>query len=83
MISLGDSGSPLLIKDDQMYFLIGVASWVKKGLEQNRGYGSSAGFVSLEQNLLWINDNNPLRYISSIADGNWSKNSNWRNQVSF
>ena len=77
MISLGDSGSPLLIKDDQMYFLIGVASWVKKGLDQNRGYGSSAGFSSIEQNSLWINDNNPLRYISSISDGIWSQNSNW------
>ena len=77
MISLGDSGSPLLIKDDQMYSLIGVASWIKKNLEQNRGYGSSAGFVSLEQNSLWINDNNPLKYISSISDGNWSQNSNW------
>ena len=82
MISLGDSGSPLLIKDDEMYFLIGVASWVKKGLEQNRGYGSSAGFVSIEQNSLWINDNNPLRYISSISDGNWSQNSNW-DEVSY
>ena len=82
MISLGDSGSPLLIKKDEMYFLIGVASWVKKGLEQNRGYGSSAGFVSIEQNSLWINDNNPLRYISSILDGNWSENSNW-DEVSY
>ncbi len=82
MISLGDSGSPLLIKKDEIYFLIGVASWVKKGLEQNRGYGSSAGFVSIEQNSLWINDNNPLRYISSILDGNWSENSNW-DEVSY
>ncbi len=77
MISLGDSGSPLLIKDDQVYLLIGVASWVKKGPDQNRGYGSTAGFVSVEQNSLWINDNNPLRYISSISDGIWSQNSNW------
>ena len=77
MISLGDSGSPLLIKDDQGYLLIGVASWVKKGPDQNRGYGSTAGFVSVEQNSLWINDNNPLRYISSISDGIWSQNSNW------
>ena len=68
MISLGDSGSPLLIKDDEKYFIIGVASWVKKGIGQNRGYGSSAGFVSLEQNSLWINDNNPLRYVSSTSD---------------
>ena len=80
MISLGDSGSPLLIKDDENYFLIGVASWVKKGPDQNRGYGSSAGFVSVEQNLLWINDNNPLRYISSISDGKWSQNSNWNEE---
>ena len=80
MISLGDSGSPLLIKDDENYFLIGVASWVKKGPDQNRGYGSSAGFVSVEQNLLWISDNNPLRYISSISDGKWSQNSNWNEE---
>ena len=80
MISLGDSGSPLLIKDDENYFLIGVASWVKKGPDQNRGYGSSAGFVSVEQNLIWINDNNPLRYISSISDGKWSQNSNWNEE---
>ena len=60
--------------------LIGVASWVKKGPYQNRGYGSSAGFVSVEQNLLWINDNNPLRYISSISDGKWSLNSNWNEE---
>ena len=80
MISLGDSGSPLLIKDDENYFLIGVASWVKKGPDQNRGYGSSAGFVSVEQNLLWINDNNPLRYISSISDGKWIQNSNWNEE---
>jgi V8-like Glu-specific endopeptidase len=80
MISLGDSGSPLLIKDDENYILIGVASWVKKGPDQNRGYGSSAGFVSVEQNLLWINDNNPLRYISSISDGKWSQNSNWNEE---
>ena len=56
MISLGDSGSPLLIKNDEVYSLIGVASWVKKSLDQNRGYGSSAGFVSIEQNSIWIND---------------------------
>jgi len=80
MISLGDSGSPLLIKDNENYLLIGVASWVKKGPDQNRGYGSSAGFVSVEQNLLWINDNNPLRYISSISDGKWSENSNWNEE---
>ena len=80
MISLGDSGSPLLIKDDENYILIGVASWVKKGADQNRGYGSSAGFVSVEQNLLWISDNNPLRYISSISDGKWSQNSNWNEE---
>ena len=82
MISLGDSGSPLLIKDDEKYFIIGVASWVKKGLDQNRGYGSSAGFVSIEQNSLWIDDNNPLRYISSSSDGIWSQNSNW-DEISY
>ncbi len=82
MISLGDSGSPLLIKDDEKYFIIGVASWVKKGIDQNRGYGSSAGFVSIEQNSLWINDNNPLRYVSSTSDGIWSQNSNW-DEISY
>ena len=77
MISLGDSGSPLLIKEDDEYLLVGVASWIKKGLDQKRGYGASAGFTSIEQNLLWIEDNNPLRYISSISDGTWTQNSNW------
>lgn len=77
MISLGDSGSPLLIKKDGSFFLIGIASWIKKNSKNDRGYGSSAGFTSIEQNYEWIMMNNPLRNVISIGDGNWIDESNW------
>ena len=77
MISLGDSGSPLLIKRDDSFFLIGVASWIKKNTKNERGYGSSAGFTSIEQNYEWIKRNNPLRNVISIGDGNWTDGNNW------
>ena len=78
MISLGDSGSPLLIKTDNNYSVVGVASWIKKDNETlNRGYGSSAGYASIQQNLQWINETNPLRNVSSLKGGEWSLGSNW------
>ena len=83
MISLGDSGSPLLIKDNGQFLVTGIASWIKKNPEtQNRGYGSSAGFASIQQNLQWINETNPLRDISSLKSGEWSLGSNWSDTVS-
>ena len=83
MISLGDSGSPLLIKNNGQFLVTGIASWIKKNPEtQNRGYGSSAGFASIQQNLQWINDTNPLRSISSVQDGEWTYNSNWSDTTS-
>ena len=83
MISLGDSGSPLLIKDNGQFLVTGIASWIKKNPEtQNRGYGSSAGFASIQQNLQWINDTNPLRSVSSVEDGEWTLNSNWSDTTS-
>ena len=78
MISLGDSGSPLLLKENDNYLVAGIASWVKKDIvTQNRGYGSSAGFSSVQQNLDWIMENNPLRKISSLSDGSWNDQNNW------
>ncbi len=77
MISLGDSGSPLLIKKDSSFFLIGIASWITKNSKNERGYGSSAGFTSIEQNYEWIKLNNPLRNVISIGDGNWIDENNW------
>ena len=83
MISLGDSGSPLLIKDNGQFLVTGIASWIKKNPEtQNRGYGSSAGFASIQQNLQWINETNPLRDVSSLKSGEWSLGSNWSDTVS-
>ena len=78
IISLGDSGSPLLAKENNQLSVIGIASWIKKNPEtQNRGYGSLAGFSSIQQNLQWINNTNPLRNVSSIYDGEWSTDLNW------
>ncbi len=83
MISLGDSGSPLLIKKNNRFSIVGIASWIKKNPSTlNRGYGASAGFSSIQQNQKWLEDNNPLRSITSILDGNWSIDSNW-NDSSF
>ena len=83
MISLGDSGSPLFIKDNGQFLVTGIASWIKKNPEtQNRGYGSSAGFASIQQNLQWINETNPLRDVSSLKSGEWSLGSNWSDTVS-
>ena len=83
MISLGDSGSPLLIKNNGQLFVTGIASWIKKNLEtQNRGYGSSAGFASIQQNLQWINDTNPLRSVSSVQGGEWTLNTIWSDTTS-
>ena len=83
MISLGDSGSPLLIKNNDQFSVVGIASWIKKNPEtQNRGYGSSAGFASIQQNLQWINETNPLRDVSSLKSGEWSLGSNWSDTVS-
>ena len=61
-ISLGDSGSPLLIKNGETYQVIGIASWIRKSLDNlDRGYGASAGYASVSQNKNWINQNNPLK----------------------
>ena len=82
MISLGDSGSPLLIKADNEFSVVGIASWIKKNaLTLNRGYGASAGFSSIQQNQKWIEDNNPLRSVTSLLDGNWSIDSNWNDPL--
>ena len=82
MISLGDSGSPLLIKEDNEFSVVGIASWIKKNaLTLNRGYGASAGFSSIQQNQKWIEDNNPLRSVTSLLDGNWSIDSNWNDPL--
>ena len=83
MISLGDSGSPLLIENNDQFSVIGIASWIKKNPEtQNRGYGSSAGFASIQQNLQWINETNSLRDVSSIKGGEWNLSSNWSDLTS-
>ena len=77
-ISLGDSGSPLLVKDGESFSIIGVASWVTQSLDSlNRGYGASAGFASIEQNFEWISLNNPLREVATTVDGKWSLNETW------
>ncbi len=78
LISLGDSGSPLLLKVDETYQVIGIASWIRKSLDNlNRGYGASAAYSSLSENIDWININNPLKNITSIDDGNWEDASSW------
>ncbi len=77
-ISLGDSGSPLLIKDGESFTIIGVASWITQSLDNlNRGYGASAGFSSIEQNSEWLTLNNPLRDVATTVDGKWSLNETW------
>ena len=77
-ISLGDSGSPLLIKDGESFSIIGVASWITQSIETlSRGYGTSAGFSSIEQNSEWITLNNPLREVATTVDGIWSLNETW------
>ncbi len=78
MISLGDSGSPLLIRKDDELKVVGIASWIKKDIKTfERGYGSSAGFSSIFSNSEWVQENNPLKYISSIKNGSWSYDSIW------
>jgi len=78
LISLGDSGSPLLLKKGETYQVIGIASWIRKSLDNsNRGYGASAGYSSVSQNINWINLNNPLKNITSIDDGAWEDASSW------
>ena len=68
MISLGDSGSPLLIRENNDFSVVGIASWIKKNASTlNRGYGASAGFSSIQQNQEWIQDNNPLRSVTSFG----------------
>lgn len=82
MISLGDSGSPLLIKENNEFSIVGIASWIKKNPSTlNRGYGASAGFSSIQQNQKWLEDNNPLRSITSVLDGNWNIDSNWNDHL--
>jgi len=83
MISLGDSGSPLLIETNGKFNIVGVASWVSPDVNSLvRGYGSSAGYASIAENIDWINSNNPMRLVSSIADGSWTEVSNW-NELNF
>ena len=78
LVSLGDSGGPLLIQEDGSFKIIGVTSWISRGLDRlNRGYGASAGFSSIEQNAEWISLNNPLRAVTSSLDGAWSLNETW------
>ncbi len=78
LISLGDSGSPLLLKKGETYQVIGIASWIRKSLDNSdRGYGASAGYSSVSQNINWINLNNPLKNIASIDDGAWEDASSW------
>ncbi len=82
MISLGDSGSPLLTRENNEFSVIGIASWIKKNASTlTRGYGASAGFSSIQQNQKWIEDNNPLRSVTSLLDGNWSIDSNWNDPL--
>ena len=83
MISLGDSGSPLLIEADGNFNIVGVASWVSPDINSLvRGYGSSAGYASISENIDWINLNNPLRSVSSISDGSWTEVGNW-SEINF
>ncbi len=83
MISLGDSGSPLIISRNNEFSIVGVASWIKKNAETfNRGYGSSAGFSSTDQNSKWLLENNPLRNISTLESGYWNDKTNW-NDLDF
>ena len=83
MISLGDSGSPLLIETDGKFNIVGVASWVSPDVNSLvRGYGSSAGYASIAENIDWINLNNPLRSVSSISDGSWTEVNNW-NELNY
>ena len=78
LVSLGDSGGPLLLKENGSFTIIGITSWVSQSLDsQNRGYGASAGFSSIEQNAEWISLNNPLRAVTSTLDGAWSLNETW------
>ncbi len=78
LISLGDSGSPLLLKNGETYQVIGIASWIRKSLDNlDRGYGASAGYSSVSQNKKWIDQNNPLKKISSTDDGGWEDALSW------
>ena len=78
MISLGDSGSPLILKENGEFSIIGIASWIKKDPQrQNRGYGSSAGYSSVYENLDWLIDNDSLKNSASISDGSWTDPTNW------
>ena len=67
-----------MIKSGDDFTIIGIASWVKKDSStQNRGYGSSAGFASINQNIEWLLENNPLRQVQSNDNGYWSEVKNW------
>ena len=77
-ISQGDSGGPLLIKKGTEYELIGVASWISDDpINLNNGYGSISGYASIQQNLLWIKGNDPLKNLESLKDGQWESVETW------
>ena len=77
-ISLGDSGSPLLLDEGNKKTIIGIASWISKNPKTlARGYGSNTGYASIAENIDWLNKNNPLRNTSSISNGVWENFMNW------
>ena len=77
-ISLGDSGSPLLVLKENVLEILGIASWVRTDIiNLNRGFGASAGYASIDENAVWIDKNNPLKNVSTIVDGNWEFLDTW------
>ena len=80
LISLGDSGSPLLVKENNIVSIVGIASWISKNpITLNRGYGAKAGYASISENMEWLNQNNPLRLIDTTGNGDWEHSVNWTN----
>ena len=77
-LTLGDSGSPLLIDLNSSFLVLGVGSWIRSDVVNfNNGYGATAGYASVPKNLNWINANNPLKKSASIDSGFWEDQSTW------
>ncbi len=78
----GDSGGPLII--DQAFgdtkTVIGVLSGGSRYFlgQPSGGYGTTAFYQPLYLFWQWIAENNPYRYVSSVAgDGNWTDADHW------
>ncbi|MEM7494206.1 MAG: autotransporter domain-containing protein [Pseudomonadota bacterium] len=76
----GDSGSPLFFDEINGELLIGgvLSGGFNFVTNPGSGYGDVSYYTSLFQYHQFIEEANPMKYVSSVAgDGNWSDASHW------